>query len=431
MKIKKTNNLKKEIKINDLFEIVGGGTPSSSNIEYYKNGNIPWVGPADMDFSTKYISKGKSNITKLGLDKSSAKIVPKNSILLSIRAPVGKVSLADNEITTNQGIKSLITKTNDSYNYLYYVIKNNKSKFERYSDGTTFLELNTKTLKNLKIDIISDINQQEKIAQVLSQQEEQVNNIQKLIEKLEKRNQYYAERLLSGELRVREDEEGNIEFYENEEWKEVDFNLKKKNIPIDWEVDKINNIIKTQKGSSVKSEDFNHEGKGLQYLRTNEIWEDSSKNKEPVFFNGSLNNIITKNKSEYIVCFDGYNNKPFEGTLGMVTNNGVGICSGELHKILSIKNISEYYVNVMLLKNYRFQEIICRYAEGSSVQHAGKHFKKIDEVLIPIKDQLILNKIFKEQLEEIDKLKLLKEKEKKRFEWLSDALLSGEYQIVD
>ena len=115
----------------------------------------------------------------------------------------------------------------------------------------------------------------------------------------------------------------------------------------------------------------------------------------------------------------------------MVTNNGVGICSGELHKILNIKNVSEYYVNVMLLKNYRFQEIICRYAEGSSVQHAGKHFKKIDEVLIPIKDQLILNKIFKEQFEEIDKLKLLKEKEQKRFEWLSDALLSGEYQIVD
>lgn len=424
MKIVKSNSIEKKEKIEPFIFIKSGLSPKQANpVSFFMENHFPYIKVGTLNDNNKIIKKNNffSNSNKNKIN--NAVIFPKRGAAIF----TNKVAIIkeDSFIDTNL---MAISSEKINLDYLYYYLK--WYKLSRIADTGAIPQLNNKHINNLKIPILKK-EEQEKIAQVLSQQEEQVNNIQKLIEKLEKRNQYYAERLLSGELRVREDEEGNVEFYENEEWKEVDFNLKKKNIPIDWEVDKINNIIKTQKGSSVKSEDFNHEGKGLQYLRTNEIWEDSSKNKEPVFFNGSLNNIITKNKSEYIVCFDGYNNKPFEGTLGMVTNNGVGICSGELHKILNIKNVSEYYVNVMLLKNYRFQEIICRYAEGSSVQHAGKHFKKIDEVLIPIKDQLILNKIFKEQFEEIDKLKLLKEKEQKRFEWLSDALLSGEYQIVD
>lgn len=202
-------------------------------------------------------------------------------------------------------------------------------------------------------------------------------------------------------------------------------------IPLLWKVKKITEIIKTKKGSSIKSELLNYIGNGIQYLRTNEVWDNSSVNKDKTYFDGETTSLTVKDKNEYIICFDGFNTKPHIGTVGMVTNNGEGICSGELHKIQEIDGISKYYVNVMMLKNSRFQDLICRSAEGSTVKHAGKHFKNIEEILIPIDEQELLNDIFKNQLHEIDSLKCLLEKEKLRFQWLLDNLLSGEYQVVD
>src|SRR5690606_36482717 len=98
----------KTYKLGDIAEIVGGGTPSTNKSEYW-GGEIPWVTPKDLSsYFNRYISKGERNISKIGLQNSSAKLVPAETVLLTSRAPIGYLAIAKNEISTNQGFKSLI-----------------------------------------------------------------------------------------------------------------------------------------------------------------------------------------------------------------------------------------------------------------------------------------------------------------------------------
>lgn len=323
------------------------------------------------------------------------------------------------------GTQVFYTKDEIINKYLYYIILNKKFiNSEGYRRHFSIL-------KN-KIIKYPSITQQQYIINILSKQEEQIETIKRLIKNVEKRNQYYSEKLLSGELRLRKNEEtGQVEFYENTEWKEEMVNGVLTKIPFDWEVTLIKNIIPLTKGTSIHSSELNNLSVGLPYLRTNELWDGSSVNKDKIYFNGDSSTMVKKTINEYIVCFDGFNKEPYKGTLGMVTNNGEGICSGELHKISELQNISKYFVNVMLLKNNRFQLTICRSGEGTTVKHAGKHFKHIEELLIPYKEQELLNDLFKEQLSDIDRLKTLLPKEEKRFQWMLDNLLSGEYEVID
>jgi type I restriction enzyme S subunit len=108
------NELEKwELKtIDDIGEIVGGGTPPTMKAAYY-GGTIPWLSPRDLSgYSKVFISGGGKNITELGLKNSSAKMMPEGTVLFSSRAPIGYVAIAKNEISTNQGFKSIICNKN-------------------------------------------------------------------------------------------------------------------------------------------------------------------------------------------------------------------------------------------------------------------------------------------------------------------------------
>ena len=129
-------------RLGNITEVVGGGTPSSKVEEYYKNGNIPWISPIDLSgYNEIYISRGAKNITKLGLEKSSAQLMPSGTVCLSSRAPIGYVVIAKNELCTNQGFKSFLPAPCYIPEYLYWYLKGNKELLESYASGTTFLEL--------------------------------------------------------------------------------------------------------------------------------------------------------------------------------------------------------------------------------------------------------------------------------------------------
>lgn len=113
----------KEYLLGEVAEIVGGGTPKTKIKEYW-NGEVPWLTPRDLsNFSGRYISRGERNISKLGLNSSSAKILPKGAVLLSSRAPVGYLAITLNEITTNQGFRSLIPNFKTDSLFLFYLLK--------------------------------------------------------------------------------------------------------------------------------------------------------------------------------------------------------------------------------------------------------------------------------------------------------------------
>ena len=113
-------------KLSEIGEIVSGGTPSTKINDYW-NGDVAWITPKDLaNYNKKYISRGERNISKLGLDSSSATLLPVNTVLFTSRAPIGYVAIAKNELATNQGFKSIICDKNKcNYRYMYYWLKFN------------------------------------------------------------------------------------------------------------------------------------------------------------------------------------------------------------------------------------------------------------------------------------------------------------------
>ena len=138
--------------LSDLGEIVGGGTPSKSISKYYCESGIPWITPKDLsDDRSKFISRGSIDITELGLNNSSAKMMPRDSILYTSRAPIGYIAISKNNICTNQGFKSIIPKEPYYRSFIYYYLKNNFDLINGVATGSTFLEVSGSAMKSIPI----------------------------------------------------------------------------------------------------------------------------------------------------------------------------------------------------------------------------------------------------------------------------------------
>jgi len=100
-----------ESEIGEIAEIIGGGTPKSTDASNFSNpgSGIAWITPADLSgYMNQYISHGARDLSRKGYESSSAKIMPKGSLLFSSRAPIGYIAIAKNEVSTNQGFKSFV-----------------------------------------------------------------------------------------------------------------------------------------------------------------------------------------------------------------------------------------------------------------------------------------------------------------------------------
>lgn len=142
-----------ETSIGQLTQVVGGGTPSTS-VQSHFEGNIPWITPADLSgYDEVYIAKGRRNLSKEGLSDSSAKLLPKDSVLYSTRAPIGYVAIAANPLATNQGFKSMLPSDLYISKFAYYYLKSIKAYAESEASGTTFKELSGKKFGDLKFPL--------------------------------------------------------------------------------------------------------------------------------------------------------------------------------------------------------------------------------------------------------------------------------------
>ena len=155
-------------KIKELGEVIGGGTPSTEKSEYW-GGNVPWISPVDLSIEHNvFVASGAKNITAEGLKKSGAKMLPRNTVLLTSRAPIGYVAIAKNPISTNQGFKSIICNEEKiDFLFLYYYLFYNKEYLECFASGSTFPELSASRLKGIKLKIPNDIQVQQKIGKFL------------------------------------------------------------------------------------------------------------------------------------------------------------------------------------------------------------------------------------------------------------------------
>jgi len=189
-------------KINDISTIVSGGTPSKKIDEYYTDGEISWITPKDLsNQKTTFISSGEINITSLGLQKSSAKLMPESTVLFSSRAPIGYIAISKNPVATNQGFKSLVADKGVSHCFLFLLLKANLEKIENLASGSTFKEVSGAVMKSFEIELpsivlISNFSETiEPIFQLIERNEDQVKTLTKIRDNL-------LPNLLTGEIEL-------------------------------------------------------------------------------------------------------------------------------------------------------------------------------------------------------------------------------------
>ncbi len=151
-------------KLSDVADLVGGGTPSREHPEYF-TGNIVWLTPTEIPRNRiTIISNSKEKITPEGLQKSSARVVPKGSVLMTSRASIGYVAIAGTEVTTNQGFASFICKDSILTEYLAYWLLGNADFFISQATGTTFKEITKSKLRNFTLPV-PPLREQERIVE--------------------------------------------------------------------------------------------------------------------------------------------------------------------------------------------------------------------------------------------------------------------------
>lgn len=141
-------------------DIKGGSTPTKSNNSFFTAAGkgLSWITPKDLSNNTGnvFIKSGETDVTEDGLRNANLKILPKGSVLMSSRAPIGYVAINSIEATTNQGFKSFVPKEKSITEFLYFTIKSSIPIMEQFSSGSTFKEISASTLKTIQLAIPSE-----------------------------------------------------------------------------------------------------------------------------------------------------------------------------------------------------------------------------------------------------------------------------------
>ena len=177
-----------EIKtLGELCNIVSGGTPLRSKPEYWNNGTIPWIKIGDM--KGKYINSADECITQAGLDSSSAKMLPKGTILYTIFATLGEVGILEINASTNQAIAGLTIKDNSQIlsEYLYYYLKSKKGYVKTIGRGVAQSNINMSILKSFQVPLPTFLKQKEivdildKITNIIKYRQQELHMLDNLI----------------------------------------------------------------------------------------------------------------------------------------------------------------------------------------------------------------------------------------------------------
>jgi type I restriction enzyme, S subunit len=190
-----------EVPLGDVVETTSGGTPSRKKLDYYSQGTILWVKSKELNGS--YIFQTEERITEKALNHSSAKILPKNSVLIAMYgATVGEYALLATPATCNQAICALLPNQNYPFTFLFMLAKNNKDKLIKMAVGSAQQNISQRLIKTLPIPAPTP-----KIryyhACIMPIFNKLESNIQQ-IDTLEKLRDTLLPKLMSGEVRVRQ-----------------------------------------------------------------------------------------------------------------------------------------------------------------------------------------------------------------------------------
>jgi len=190
-------------RLDEIADVVGGSTPSKAKPEYYTQKGIAWLTPKDLsNHPAVYSSRGEIDITEEGYNSTSTKLMPKGTILFTSRAPIGYISIAQNDICTNQGFKSLVPKKAGTC-FLYCFLKYVTPEIENKSTGSTFKEASGSLMKSLQV-IMPEQKVFEDFETIVSPLFARIESLEKENSRLSLLRDTLLPRLMSGEIEVPE-----------------------------------------------------------------------------------------------------------------------------------------------------------------------------------------------------------------------------------
>lgn len=174
------------VRLGDVCEVVSGSTPKSAVREYW-GGFVKWVTPAELSEDDYYVHDTERHLSELGVKSANLHMMPVGTVLLSSRAPIGKVAITAAEMTCNQGFKNLICSSDLHNRYLYYFLKKNKTYLNSLGRGATFKEISKEIVADIKLPLpplkvqnhMADI--LDKITFIIDLRKQQLNKLDLLI----------------------------------------------------------------------------------------------------------------------------------------------------------------------------------------------------------------------------------------------------------
>ena len=177
----------KECKLSEIMTLIGGGTPKTSNPDYW-NGDIPWISVKDFNGERRYVIDTEKKITKLGLENSSTKLLSKGDIIISARGTVGELAIIPSDMAFNQSCYGLRAKEYVDSTFLYYLLKQSVSILQHNTHGSVFDTITRDTFDGITINL-PPLATQQKIATILSSLDDKIELNNKINDNLEQQAQ--------------------------------------------------------------------------------------------------------------------------------------------------------------------------------------------------------------------------------------------------
>lgn len=380
----------------DLFNVETGTTPSTKQAEYWIDGKINWITPADMSKlnGKLYIQNSERKITDTALKAANLTLMPTGSIIISTRAPVGYVAIIQGNATFNQGCKGLFLKKAKEINsefYAYYLLSK-RTILENSSGGSTFKELTKSALENFILPL-PPLPEQKKIAEVLMAADEAIQKVDEAIEKTQRLKQGLMSNLLTNGI-------------EHKEFKETEIGK----ISKEWEVSKMGDICEQRNEIIQPTREGITKFVGLEHI-------ESGKTSITSFTTDSN---VKSSKFKF------HKGDILYGKLRPYLDKAVitdveGICSTDLLVLIPEKTKSYSGFLIYTLHSDRF--ISHAISTTSGTNHPRTSWKAIAKFKLPLPPLSEQQKI-SEILSTVDKrLELLREKEE-RFEKIKRGLMN-------
>ncbi|MDB4203735.1 restriction endonuclease subunit S [Flavobacteriaceae bacterium] len=395
-----------ETSIGKVTVVESGGTPSTKNSSYWGD-EIPWITPRDLSsFKGVFIGKGERSISIEGLENSSAKLLPKNTILFSSRAPIGYVVIAQNETATNQGFKNLICdEVNSHYKYFYYLMKYKSDYIERLSSGSTFSEASGTLIKSIELNL-PPLQEQKAIAKVLTAFDDKIELLQAQNKTLETMAQTIFKEWF-GKYQIGDE------------------------LPEGWRVGKLGDIANLKSGYAFKSKDFVEES-SKKALKIKDLKGDGKVSLNAV---SCVSNDVTKlSRVQYFRLKEGDIVLAMSGN----TTGKIGVIPPHSNEVYLNQRVGKFFMIKQDLNSFlysflmsgNYEEKILKMGYGSAQPNISPSQIENIDIIYPNEEKLvsflnISNPIFNKVLDNNNQIQSLTETR----DTLLPKLMSGQVRV--